>query len=75
MLDKQFFSENGKSYSQMKKNNFSYSYLIYQCSFIGFDYFSFNFSTFLKFWGNPDIQEDGSKMAGIWQLLHNYHLI
>ena len=25
--------------------------------FIGFDYFSFNFGTFLIFWGNPEIQD------------------
>ena len=25
---------------------------------IGFDYLSFNFDTFLKFWENPEIQDD-----------------
>ena len=40
--------------------------------FIGFDYFALNFGTFLKFWGNPEIQDGGSKMAAIWQSWRNY---
>ena len=54
------FLENEK-YLLMKKNYFCYfNYCVcssYQCSFIGFDYFSPNFGDFLKFWGNPEIQD------------------
>ena len=47
----------------------------YECSCIGFDYFLFNFDAFLKFWGNPEIQDGRSKMAAIWQSWRNDHFM
>ena len=51
---------------EMKKNNFLI--LIF---FIGFDYYSFNFWASWTFGtellGNPEIQDDGFKMAAIFQ--------
>ena len=70
------FSENEKSCFKMKKNYFSYCNLCvfssYLCSFIGFDYWSFDFGAFLTFWRNPEIQDGGSKMAAIWQSWRYY---
>ena len=33
--------------------------------YIPLEYFSFNFGTLLKFWGYPEVQDGGSKMATI----------
>ena len=36
---------------------------------IVFDYFLFNFAAPLKFWGNPEIQDGGSKIATILAIM------
>ena len=62
------FSENGKSYYKMTKNyiscsNFCVLTHINVPLLVLSSPFLINFGTLMKFWGNPEIQDGGSKMA------------
>ena len=50
----------------MKKHSFFLSNPCFFALFnVAFDYFSFNFGAVLTFYGNPEIQDGGSKFAAI----------
>ena len=73
VISQQFLKKMENPFEKKHRGKITFNFLFFNfyvltlklilCSFLSFDCFFFNFGTFLKFWGNPEFQDGGSKIG------------